>query len=68
MSDDFLIKFSKSILFFRKKLFYCELTNDATYLADLPVPIQNLAEKAKQTLEINGVSYIPEYKSLVTFN
>ena len=47
--------------------YFRPLMNDAPYLVDLPVPVQKLAGKAKQTLEINGVSYTPEYKSLITF-
>ncbi|MGF7080398.1 beta-galactosidase [Mucilaginibacter sp. UYCu711] len=47
--------------------YFRPIMSDAPYLIDLPASIQKIAGKAKETLEIKGVSYTPEYKSLIIF-
>jgi hypothetical protein len=47
--------------------YFRPLMKNAPFMVDLPPSIVKLAEMADQTLKINGISYTPEYKSIVNF-
>lgn len=47
--------------------YFRPIMKGAPYLVDLPASVADMADKGKQTLQINGVTFTPEYKSVISF-
>lgn len=47
--------------------YFRPLYKDSPFLADLPKPVAELASKSAETLQINSVTFIPEYKATIKF-